>query len=226
MRQLRAFCCVCSVGERLQSCRELDEELSPTFNSIDDNIAAGLTPGRRSDRRTALGGVETTCERVRERCGFRRQLDRPDWRPRVRSGAHSGFTVIILTLAIGSGANAAIFSIFNQALVRALPVPTAEQLVNLSSPGPRGGRTSTSSTFTSDFIFSYPLFRDLERTQTAFSGIAGYREFTANVSYHDQASTADGMLVSGSYFPVLGIAPAVGRLLTSTTIGRRAMWRC
>jgi hypothetical protein len=126
-----------------------------------------------------------------------------------------GFSVIVvLTLALGSGANVAILSIFNQALLRKLPVPAPDQLVNLSSPGPRPGRVSTSYTSGRDAVFSYPLFRDIERMQTVFTGLAAHRDFAANVAYRGQASSETGRLVSGSFFPVLALHPALGRLLT------------
>jgi predicted permease len=63
-------------------------------------------------------------------------------------------------------------------------------------------------------VFSYPMFRDLERLQKVFTGIAGHVGFGVNLSYHGQTQGADGMLVSGSYFPVLGLRPALGRLLS------------
>ena len=64
-----------------------------------------------------------------------------------------------------------------------------------------------------DAVFSYPMFRDLEKAPTAFSGIAGHVMLDANVAYRGQTFNGDGMLVSGSYFPVLGLRPALGRLL-------------
>lgn len=121
---------------------------------------------------------------------------------------------VVSTLALGIGANAAIFSIFNQALIRALPVPEPEQLVNLSSPGPKPGRTSTTGTARLSDVFSYPLFRDLERAQNAFTGIVAHRDFPANVAYRGHASSEGGRLVSGNYFQVLALRPAAGRLLT------------
>ena len=71
-------------------------------------------------------------------------------------------------------------------------------------------------------MFSYPMFRDLERVQTAFTGLAAHRIFGTNLAYNGQTSSGDGVLVSGSYFPVLGITPALGRLLTPDDDGRRA----
>src|SRR5439155_568489 len=64
-----------------------------------------------------------------------------------------------------------------------------------------------------DVVFSYPMFRDLERTQTVFSGLAAHLAFGVSLSYRDQSTTGEGMYVSGSYFPTLGLRPALGRLL-------------
>ena len=57
-------------------------------------------------------------------------------------------------------------------------------------------------------VFSYALFRDLERAQTSFAGLAAHRIFDANVSFDNQASHETGWLVSGGYFPTLGLRPA------------------
>jgi hypothetical protein len=65
-------------------------------------------------------------------------------------------------------------------------------------------------------VFSYPMFRDLERVQTVFTGLAAHRDFGVNLSYRGQTTTSSGLFVSGSYFPVLGVRPALGRLLGST----------
>ena len=57
------------------------------------------------------------------------------------------------------------------------------------------------------------MFRDLEKAQQVFAGLAAHRSFGANLAYDGQTTSGDGMLVSGSYFPVLGLRPALGRLL-------------
>jgi predicted permease len=120
----------------------------------------------------------------------------------------------ILSLALGIGANTAIFSFFNHALLKRLPVPQPEQLVTFTAPGPKQGRTSSSNAGNSDAVFSYPLYRDLERGQQAFTGIAAHREVPANVAHGNRTSNEIALLVSGSYFPVLGVRPTLGRLLT------------
>ncbi len=121
--------------------------------------------------------------------------------------------VAIVSLALGIGANAAIFSLFDQMLLAPLPVTEPDRLVNLGAPGPKPGSQSCSRAGDCDAVFSYPMFRDVEKAPTAFSGIAGHVTLDANVAYHGQTFNGDGMLVSGSYFPVLGLRPALGRLL-------------
>ena len=122
--------------------------------------------------------------------------------------------VAILSLALGIGANSAIFSLFDQMLLRPLPVPNPEELVNLGAPGPKPGSQSCSRAGSCDEIFSYPMFRDLERAQTSFTGLAAHRNFGASLGYQGTSLSGEGMLVSGSYFPVLALNPALGRLLT------------
>lgn len=122
--------------------------------------------------------------------------------------------VAVLSLALGIGANAAIFSLFEQILLRALPAEQPELLVNLKANGPRSGSNSTNNAGNIDNIFSYAMFRDLEKAQTVFTGLAAHRSFDANLSYKGQTSVGSGMFVSGSYFPVLGLRPTIGRLFT------------
>jgi predicted permease len=127
-----------------------------------------------------------------------------------------GFTAVaVLTLAFGIGANVAVFSLFNRLILEPLPVPEPDQLVNLVSPGPRSGPTSCGSMGGCETVFSYPMFRDLERAQTVFTGLAAHRDFGVNLSYRGQTTTSSGLFVSGSYFHVLGVRPALGRLLGS-----------
>jgi predicted permease len=121
--------------------------------------------------------------------------------------------VAIVSLALGIGANTAIFSLFHEMLLRPLPVVEPERLVNLGAPGPKPGSQSCNNAGDCDEVFSYQMFRDLERVQTPFTGLAGHRLFSANLAYQGQTLNAEGMLVSGSYFPVLGLQPALGRLL-------------
>jgi predicted permease len=123
-------------------------------------------------------------------------------------------TVAVLSLALGIGANAAIFSLFDQMLLRPLPVSDPGRLVNLSAPGTKPGSTSCGQAGDCDDVFSCPMFRDLERAQTVFTGIAAHRPFGANLAFRGQTLNGQGLLISGSYFPVLGLQPALGRLFS------------
>lgn len=132
----------------------------------------------------------------------------------VRAMARSPFVtaVAVLSVALGIGANAAIFSMFDQILLRALPVGEPERLVNLSAPGPKPGSQSCNQAGSCEDVFSYAMFRDLEQVGGPFSGMAAHRIFGANLAFDGQTLSARGMLVSGSYFPVLGVTPALGRV--------------
>jgi predicted permease len=123
--------------------------------------------------------------------------------------------VAILSLALGIGANAAIYSLFDEMLLQPLPVVHPDRLVNFKGPGPQNGQNSCNSAGDCDEVFSYPMFRDLERANSSFSGIAGHFLFGLNVSMPGQtAINGRGLFVSGSYFTVLGVRAALGRLLT------------
>ena len=122
--------------------------------------------------------------------------------------------VAVVSLALGIGANAAIYSLFDEMLLRPLPVREPDRLVNLSSEGPRSGSVSCNQAGDCEMVFSYPMFRDLEKKQTAFTGLAAHFIFGVNLAFRGQTLNGEGVFVSGSYFPTLGLRPALGRLLT------------
>jgi predicted permease len=131
-------------------------------------------------------------------------------------------TIAVVSLAFGIGANTAIFSLFNQMLLKPLPVSRPHELVNLVAPDPKPGSQSCNQAGDCDAVLSYPMYRDLEKATDVFAGLAAHRAFGANLSYQGQTQNGDGMFVSGSYFPTLGISPALGRLLgpgDDTTVG-------
>jgi predicted permease len=128
--------------------------------------------------------------------------------------ARPGLAIAVISIvAFGIGVNVAIFSLAQQILLRPLPVAAPDGLVNLSDPGPKFGLTFSQQSGTGAEVFSYPMFRDLERDQEPFAGIAAHRMFAASLSTGDEARRDNGFFVSGSYFPLLGIQPALGRLL-------------
>jgi predicted permease len=125
------------------------------------------------------------------------------------------WTAAVASLALGIGVNTAVFSAFDALFLKRLPVPAAHELVNVTSPGPKPGSRSTTNAGGVEAIFSYPLFREMERFErTGLAGLAAHGDFGAHLSHGGQATLGDGRLVSGGYFPALGIAPALGRLLT------------
>ena len=121
--------------------------------------------------------------------------------------------IAVLSLALGIGANSAIYSIFDQLLARSLPVEEPERLVSLAAPGVKNGSQSCNQAGSCDLVFSYAMFRDLEKSEAGFAGLAAHRAVDANLSTGDRTLNGDGMLVSGSYFPLLGVRPSLGRLL-------------
>src|SRR3954465_16015565 len=92
--------------------------------------------------------------------------------------------VAALSLGLGIGSNAAIYSIFYRMLRQELPIADADRLVNFSAPGPKNGSSSCGQAGSCDDVFSYPMFRDLQHARIAsFSSIVGHRNIGANVSY-------------------------------------------
>jgi putative ABC transport system permease protein len=124
-----------------------------------------------------------------------------------------GFTLIaILTLALGIGANTAIFSLLNQVLLRRLPVRNPEELAVLKSPGRHHGHTSSDGDDSE--VFSYPLYKGLAKNTAVFNGVLARLTFSASIASHGQTDRGSGELVSGNYFEVLGVQPAFGRVLS------------
>jgi len=125
-----------------------------------------------------------------------------------------GFTAIaVLTLALGIGANTAIFSLLSQVLLRRLPVRNPEQLVILKSPGPKRGHVWSDGDDSE--IFSYPLYKGIAKNTSVFDGVIARYEFSASIATRGQTDRGSGELVTGNYFEALGVGPALGRLLTA-----------
>lgn len=128
-------------------------------------------------------------------------------------GAKPGFTAVaVLSLALGIGANTAIFSLLNALLLRDLPVRQPERLVEMSVVR-RNDKIP----------FSYPMFREIERGQRVFSGLIGW-SFGAmsNVEVNGVLSQADVSTVTGNYYSELGVTPLLGRLIASGDMNPRS----
>jgi len=139
-----------------------------------------------------------------------------DLRYALRQLAKSpGFAAVaIVTLALGIGANTAIFSLLDQALLRNLPVKDADRLVILQSFGSFNGHTSSRTD--DSFSFSYPMYRDLRDRNSVFTGLIATTWAQVGVQWHNQPELVSAELVSGNYFDVLGVRPALGRLLIAS----------
>ncbi len=118
-----------------------------------------------------------------------------------------GFSlVVIATLALGIGANAAMFSLTDRVLLQRLPVSNPDQLSVLVTRDP--------SESEGDSSFSYPMYQDLRDRNSVFSGVIAVGGSQMNISYGDQTERVSAELVSGNFFEVLGVRPLAGRLLT------------
>jgi len=133
----------------------------------------------------------------------------------VRMLARTPFVTAVaaLSLGLGIGANTAVFSLFQRILMEPLPVEAPEALVNLGAPGPKSGSQSCNNSGGCEEVFSYPMFLDLSRMQDVFTGIAAHCTFSASVGFEGETLVVDASEVSGSYFGLLGLAPASGRLI-------------
>src|SRR2546421_5135633 len=120
-----------------------------------------------------------------------------------------GFTAVaVLTLALGIGANTAIFTLLDQVLLRLLPVKDPQQLVLLTMKGRHYGNNWGGN------AISHPMFRDFQDHNDVFSEMFCRFPTSASLSFGRQAERVDVELVSGTYFSALGVVPALGRILT------------
>jgi putative ABC transport system permease protein len=118
--------------------------------------------------------------------------------------------IVVLTLGLGIGANAAIFSLMDQILLRPLAVHDPESLVLLDGPGAFMGRTMNAMTF------SYPMYKDFRDRNEVFTGVLARFPVALTAVWRGGSERANGDLVSGNYFEVLGVQPALGRLFNAS----------
>ena len=125
---------------------------------------------------------------------------------------YPGFTAVaVLTLAVGIGANAAIFSLVDQVLLKQMPVSEPDRLVQLKFVGSDTGHTD-SYAGANELYFSYPMYRDLRDQNAVFSGMLAMFPKQVGLQWKNSSSLVKSELVSGNYFSVLGVKPAFGRL--------------
>ena len=218
--RLRSFFGTLFRRERFEDA--LTEEVRFHLDAYTADLVRSGVPRREAVRRARIefGSIEGVKDACRQSRGLRLADDlgqiMTNIRLALRMLAKTPLVtgVAVVSLALGIGANAAIFSLYSQLLLRPLPVVEPERLVNLEAPGPKRGAQSCNGAGGCDEVFSYPMFRDLQREQTIFTDIAAHRGFEASVAYQGRTlGVLQGMQVSGSFFPTLGLVPAAGRLL-------------
>jgi putative ABC transport system permease protein len=198
---------------------ELDEEIQFHLErQIKANLAARMSSAEAQRQAAiAFGGRERAREECRaQRPSFALESLCRDLRYGLRGlWRNLGFSLVaVLTLALAIGANATIFSLIDQALMRALPVRDPGQLVVLSFAGSISGHLHSEggSSPGHRHEFSYPMYRDLRQQNTVLSGLIAESPLTVGVTWNNHAESVKAELVSGNYFSTLGVRPAAGRL--------------
>jgi predicted permease len=193
--------------------QDLDDEIRFHLDEqVAENIAAGMN--KEEARHAALrifGNPSLLKEDARETWGW-------VWLEQIGQDLRYGFrslrkrplftVVAVLTLGFGIGANTAIFSLMDQVLLQLLPVKHPEQLVLVAE---RGIRLRDSW---GDNDISYPMYRDFRDGNRVFSGMFCRFPTSISLGYGDRTERVSAELVSGSYFPVLGVTAIIGRTLT------------
>ena len=193
-----------------QSENELDAELRfDIAQRVETNVRAGMTRHEAErEARREFGSIDLAKEECRDARGT--QFFEQTWQD-IRFGLRMlrkspGFTATaILTLALGIGANTAIFSVMDTVILQSLPIRNPNELVVISSVTPRTGQSDS---------FSYPMYQDIRDKNDAFDGVLAVGGVQMNVSYAGESEHVRGRLVSGNYFDVLGVHPWTGRLFT------------
>lgn len=199
-----------SLFDRQQKDSDLDDEIRSHLNmAARDRIQDGQEP--RDARNSALkefGNVAIVKEVTREMwSGASLEVFWQDLRYGVRMLTKSpGFALIaILTLALGIGANTAIFSVVNGVLLNPLPYPHPEQIVSMFTEMPNFKNGS----------ISYPNFEDWRRMNRSFSAIAAYRSWGFNLSGNGEPERLHGEMISAGFFEILGVNPIMGRTFSA-----------
>jgi predicted permease len=199
------------LGGGARSDREFAEELESHLQMhVDEGVRGGLGPEEaRRQALVKLGGVALTAERYREQRALPViEVLLQDTRHGLRRlAANPVFTTVaLLSLALGIGANTAIFSLVNSLFFRPLPVERPHELVSFQNKASAGSW--------SFLAFSYPNYRDLRDRNDVLAGLIGYRFAPLSVSHDGTSAKAWGYLVTGNYFEVLGVKPRVGRAIS------------
>jgi predicted permease len=193
--------------------RERERELDAYLDiETDHNIARGMPPEEARDAARRKLGNQTQIREEIYRMNTIALVESilTDLRYALRQLRRApGFAAsAILSLALGIGANTAIFSLLDQILLRWLPVKDPSRLVLLNWDGP------VYSVNAGGNVLSYPMYKQLRDHNQVFSGLMARHREWMGVRYNGQSERAEGEFVSGNYFDVLGIGAAIGRTIT------------
>jgi putative ABC transport system permease protein len=198
--------------------QDFDQELADHLDLLtNENIRRGMLPEvAQRAARIRLGGLTQLKETNRELRGLPLlETFFQDCRYTFRMLRKSpGFTAVaVLTLALGIGANTAIFSLIDTVMLRMLPVQKPEELAMVAMRHPHAPNESDSG-------FSYPVYQQIRDRQDVFSGIAASSLSRFDLAQGGASQYIKGLFVSGNFFNTLGISPAVGRLLSPSDDSR------
>jgi predicted permease len=191
---------------------DFDEEVEAHLALLTERfVRRGLKPeDARYAARQQFGGVTQMKNEIRDRSRFRPlEAVLQDSAYVLRQFRKSPVFAIaaVLTLAIGIGANTAIFSLVDQLILRLLPVHDPQKVVGLAGMGNFYGDSQGT-----DPLFSYPMYEDIRDHNQVFSQTMCLRPDDFSISVSWESEMVSGELVSGNYFPLLGIRPLLGRL--------------
>ena len=172
----------------------------------DGTLVAELRPVLSPSRETVVPGLD---RRERMLAGIGNDVRQALRMLRFNPGFAA---VTILSLALGIGANTAIFELIDAVLMRTLPVPAPQQLADIQET--HGGRIG--STVARQKEFSFAIWDQLRQQQKSFSGIAAWSTERFDLGQGGEARYAEGMWVSGSFFQVLQVRPMLGRLIAES----------
>ena len=222
MRQLRAawLRLVGFLRGRQAGASDFDAELESHVQlHMDENLRRGMSPLQaRREAIIAVGGIEKTREDYRERKSIpmlEHLLRDAQYAARQLQKA-PGFTwVAVITLAIGIGANSALFSIVNAVLIHPLPYPEPERLMAVHASKPNFEEGS----------ISYPNFRDWQKENHTLAALAVARSTSFTASGKGDTERVRGTYMSSDYFSILGVKPVAGRLFApgEDEVGRAAV---
>ena len=218
---------ILTLGRRSRMEQEIDAELREHMAMcIDDNMARGMSrEAAEREARQRFGSPTAMRERVsQEDAALGLESLWHDLRSAMRIFTKSpGFSFVVLaTLALGVGANTAIFELLDAVRLRTLPIASPGELLEMHIDGGNGGLGVSDSPF---YNFTVPMWQEVKDHHEPLSGVLAWRTGDVRVGSPSEAHNVPGLEVSGNFFNVLGIAPWQGRLIepqdeTGCTIDR------